>query len=470
MIKKAHLAIYSGIYAIVYTFCLYHNLTGITFPLFVMATLVFGHYCFREFEISVKKDSRFIALGALLIGISQMLTDNSFIHATNVIIVFGLLILYFMIQFIEDDNWSFSAYIFGILSTFVMSFVNMFAPFSDLSFYKESQGSEKKSLFPWKTILLSILCAFPVLAIVIALLSSADVFFSNIITSMVKIDKISIYLKISLLTVIVFLFSYGIFSFLIKRPFAGFNKEKNKWDTTIAITIGIMFDLVYVVFSFIQIFCLFMGNFSLPSGSTYAEYAREGFFQLLVVCMFNLVFVIVGAVRFNENLAVKILLTVTSICTFIMIASSAFRMILYIRYYYFTFYRILVLWTLLVIAFLMVEVTISIWKPSFNLFKASLITAMIFYLALAFSHTDYFVAKMNISERNGHSEFFLAENDYDDYNMLMNLSLDAAPVVLNPQNSIGASETEYLWKLENKSKDFRCFNLSVYIAKQYSKK
>jgi len=153
-----------------------------------------------------------------------------------------------------------------------------------------------------------------------------------------------------------------------------------------------------------------------------------------------------------------------------MIASSAFRMILYIRYYYFTFYRILVLWTLLVIAFLMTEVAISIWKPSFNLFKAALITAMLFYLVLAFSHTDYFVAKMNLSERNGHSEFFLADNDYDDYEMLTRLSLDAAPVILNPENQVNYSDSYFLQKAQREEMNFRTFNLSVYKAQKLAEK
>ena len=51
----------------------------------------------------------------------------------------------------------------------------------------------------------------------------------------------------------------------------------------IAITIAAMLTLLYLVFSVIQIVYLFMGNMTLPSGYTYAKYAREGFFQLLAV-------------------------------------------------------------------------------------------------------------------------------------------------------------------------------------------
>lgn len=465
MNKKALLAIYSCLYAVIYTFCLYNNLYGITFPIFVIATLCYGALCFKEFDVKIKTYSLYIGFGALLIGVSQPLTDNNFIHITNVIVVFGLLILFFMNQFVEDDRWNFVHYFNGLMVTCVSAVSHMIAPFSDLSNHKKSD--EKTNTFPWKTVLLTVISALPMLILVIILLSSADLFFSNLLEKLIQLDNVFTYIKITLLTLLVFLLSYGLIAFLIKKPFQNFYKDTGKWDATIAVTIGIMFDLVYLVFSFVQIFGLFMGNFELPEGTTYAEYAREGFFQLLLVCMLNLVFVIIGLVKFNDNILVKIVLTVTCICTYVMVASSAFRMILYIRYYYFTFYRILVLWTLTVIAFLMTEVVISIWKPGFNLFKAATVTALIFYLALAFSHTDYFVAKWNVSENTVNSEFFLAQNDYNDFSMLSRLSLDAAPILLDPENHIELEYTYFLQKVEKPEKDFRKFNISKFIAEKY---
>ncbi|MFR8843973.1 MAG: DUF4153 domain-containing protein [Waltera sp.] len=46
-------------------------------------------------------------------------------------------------------------------------------------------------------------------------------------------------------------------------------------------------------FSGIQIFGLFLGKMQLPEGYTYAQYAREGFFQLLAVSILNLILVLV---------------------------------------------------------------------------------------------------------------------------------------------------------------------------------
>ena len=48
----------------------------------------------------------------------------------------------------------------------------------------------------------------------------------------------------------------------------------------------------YVLFCIIQIFSLFLGKMQHPAGYTYARYAREGFFQLLFVCMINVCLVL----------------------------------------------------------------------------------------------------------------------------------------------------------------------------------
>ena len=55
---------------------------------------------------------------------------------------------------------------------------------------------------------------------------------------------------------------------------------------------------------------------------------------------------------FRESKILKAILTIMSLCTFVMIASSAVRMIIYIRYYYLTYLRILVLWALALLTLL----------------------------------------------------------------------------------------------------------------------
>ena len=53
-------------------------------------------------------------------------------------------------------------------------------------------------------------------------------------------------------------------------------------------------------------------------------YAREGFFQLLTVGFINLAIVLVCMTFFRESRLLKAVLTVMSLCTFVMIASRVF--------------------------------------------------------------------------------------------------------------------------------------------------
>ena len=72
----------------------------------------------------------------------------------------------------------------------------------------------------------------------------------------------------------------------------------------------------------------FMGKGSLPWGMTYSDYARQGFFQLLFVALLNLVMVLMCLKYCQENVLLNGVLLVISMCTYVMIASAIYRMLL----------------------------------------------------------------------------------------------------------------------------------------------
>lgn len=228
--------------------------------------------------------------------------------------------------------------------------------------------------------------------------------------------------------------AYCIMAYLCKRTFSEEYRERKRTEAVLAITILAPVMVLYLVFCGIQIAFLFLGKMTLD-GYTYAEYARSGFFQLLVVCIINLVLVLAGHAYFKESKALKGMLTVVSVCTYIMIASSAYRMILYIQHYYLTFLRIFVLWALVVIFILLTGVIISIYQKAFPLFRYSMVVVTVCYLILSFSHPDFWIAKWNLANIRHFSETdFEEERDYyaagyNDYRYLAGLSADAAPVL-----------------------------------------
>ena len=154
-----------------------------------------------------------------------------------------------------------------------------------------------------------------------------------------------------------------------------------------------------------------------------------------------------------------------SLCTFIMIASSVMRMIIYIRYYYLTFLRIFVLWMLAVLFVMFIGVLINIYRESFPLFRYGVVIVTVLYLALSFSHPDYIIARVNIANAPGTDgagweesvaqdygdDFFTGPffrgSEYNDYSYLSDLSADAAPVIIPYMESLGYDFGAY--ELEN---------------------
>lgn len=100
---------------------------------------------------------------------------------------------------------------------------------------------------------------------------------------------------------------------------------------------------------------------------------------------------------FKDNIILKIILTIISGCTFVMIISSALRMFMYIERYNLTFLRIFVLWALAVIFLLMTGITIFIYKQNYPLFFYSVAIVTVFYIGLSFSHPDYWIARYNLN-------------------------------------------------------------------------
>ena len=73
-------------------------------------------------------------------------------------------------------------------------------------------------------------------------------------------------------------------------------------------------------------------------------------------------------------------------------------MILYISSYHLTFLRVFVLWTLLMIAFVMIGVITRIYKKKFGLFRYLLVVLTVGYIGFSMSHPDFWIAKYNLAK------------------------------------------------------------------------
>ena len=470
----------SLLYSAFYAFCLYKNASGITYPFFVIGTLCYFFFSMQKLGVPYKKGSIFYIVSVVLLGISNCMTASPQILFMNKCGIFLLTFTLMLHTVYNDKAWNLPKYFAAIFQTIGSCLACLFSPFGDMVSYFDAQKqgkTSKKSCFP--AILIGIAIAIPLLVFMTMLLASADVIFQKILFSLTKALNIWTITKIFFLMTIVFFASYGTFAALCKKSIKEEPGERTLFDPIIAVVITSLLCVLYVFFSVIQILYLFIGNMELPAGYTYAGYAREGFFQLLAVCVINLLIVLTCLYLFRESKVLKAILTVICACTFIMIFSSALRMVMYINSYALTFLRFFVLWSLAVIFFLMAGITVSIFWKRFPLFFYGTVTVTICYIALSFSHPDYLIARYDLSHDGS--------RDY-----LSQLSADATPAILDPSINLDFTDIQealvepenadyndtyydlywirrHYYKTEELTKNMhiRNFNFSLYRAQKY---
>lgn len=461
--KRAHhfeiLALPTVLYALVFTILVYENYSGITVPIAVAATIIYSNYCLEKLGIMPKQDSRVYVIGMLLLGVSSFLTGNEFIIFCNTVGIVLLLICMLLHNFYDDSKWGFGRYVNAVLCAVFGTLGSLGEPFSDVSCYqKEMKGKKRSSVL---YVLIGVAAAVPLLAIVIFLLCSADIVFADFVGNM-RWDFGTV-IGVSVTFLFVLFAAYCGLRYLGKGTLKNGKNSSKQYEPMIAATVLILLSVVYIFFCMIQFVYLFYGKMQLPENYTYAEYAREGFFQLLAVCILNLIVVLFVLAHFPKKRMLKALLTIISCCTYVMVASSAFRMTLYVKNYQLSFLRFLVFWGLGVITLFLTGILIQIFHEKFPLFRYGLVMFSVCYLALSFSHPDYWIAHYNLSA----AEQKIGEKVDTGY--LMGLSSDAAPAIA--AHTKGGSElywvSIYRENIEQYADDgIRKFNVSRAYAQK----
>lgn len=450
----------SFLYAVFFCFCIYKNFYSYTSLLLCIATVGYFLFAFRKLEIKSFKMRNFYIISICLLGLSNMLTASGILIFLNYVGIILLLFCFLINHFYDTQKWDFSKYSGALLQTIFSSFTRFDQPFKSLDLYYKKNKALKNSKVVY--VLLGLLISVPLLLVICPLLLTADAVFYDLADSM--FSHIFEDFDLGTLLGILFtcfagiIFSHGILVELCGRHINPDVKEKKTMEPIIAITFTSILTLVYVCFSVIQIVYLFIGNMQLPNNYTYAQYAREGFFQLLFVCIINLILVLFCMSHYRDNKILKGILTVICGCTYIMIASSTLRMLMYIREYHLTFLRVFVLLSLLVLFLCLTGVVISIFKPTFKLFTYMLVIVSVCYIAFSLSRPDTYIAAYNIQANASDLYYY-----YD-------LSPDAAPILVEKEilHYVEGNQTAYIQECLDlyENQNFRRFNLSVYQAGQ----
>ena len=412
------LSIFYGVSA---SFCLFRNPLGITVPLFVAVTYGAAFLIFRKMGVPIKKDSYLLAAVSLLIGLSACFTGNMavgyYMNRLALILLFCIFILH---QCHQDNKWNIGKYMASIVLYLAQAVGMVLYPLRHLGEYILSL-KDKRSRNVFR--LLAGACAA-----VPAVVSGADMVFRNMLSVVISkfLNPVTLFMVV-IQTVFWSLAMYCLVCSAYGGSISDGMVNVRRHSPVAAVSFMAMVGLVYLVFCVIQIVYLFMGKGSLPEGMTYSQYARQGFFQLLFVAVLNLVMVLMCLKYFREHVLLDGFLLLVSLCTYVMLASAAYRMVLYVQQYQLTFLRILVLWFLAMLFVLMAGVVILIFNHEFPLFRFCLAVVSSFYLVFAWMRPDYITARYNVAHRDS-----IAGVEQSDF---MRLSTDAAPALEGVEDS-----------------------------------
>ena len=470
-----HLALPCALYALLFVICMFRNWSGVMTPVWIGSLAFLVAYLTQKTGKQLKKGSIFMMTVMMIISVSCFCTANTMVLFSNYVAEFLLLLTLVLHNYADDSRWDLAKLFGEIIRAVFGSIGKVSTPFSDGKAYFDGKPGEKKGKAG--PILIGILIAIPTCIVLGLILASADAVFENFFVRFFEeIIKWENIIGVCFLLAFGFLSAYcGMRHVQAEGPLITV-KEPKKVEPVAAITVTSVVTLLYLAFSAVQIMFLFIGGFELPKGITYAEYARRGFFQLLAVSVLNLAVVLLLKKHIEKSRILNGILLVICACTYIMIASSAIRMIMYIRAYNLTMYRISVLFALLTLAVLLAGVIVLVIRDDFPFRRFCIVAVSIIYIPFAFLNADAQIARFNLSNNDVVKSADSSRRNYHyDFYYISSLSTDAAPTIREYFENFDDPEGKMLdtdWYIEycinnNIDGEFigvRSFNISKYRA------
>ena len=326
-----------------------------------------------------------------------------------------------------------------------------------------------------RKVIFGILITIPFLIIIIPILMSSDMVFKEISFDLLSNIKITwdIFFRICFCLVCSsYLYVFWIDDkFDISKPIQGEEKEESIMSQFyISIqTFLVIINIIYGLFVYVQIKYLFINNGSLPFGITYSQYAREGFFQLIVIVGINVLLILITEfINKDKKIFIRILEVLTLLMTFIMSISAYYRMILYQQHAGYTRLRLLVFIFLIFIGILIIFMGAYLVTYKKILINVIFAYIVIFYVGVNWFNFDGFIAKKNIERYNATGkidEAYLFALSSDAYEDIMEYVLNRDTI-----NKKRVDNLQKSYQIEE-DKDFRKYNYSKSKAsKLYNEK
>lgn len=351
-----------------------------------------------------------VAISAVVISLSFVFSSNTFIH----FFAFSYAVIAYCYFVYASAGTKFKASFSNfIIADFLKSAVLLPIKYiSKIEMLRAVfQGKTKKSMgFLFKLIIGLAAAAIPTAVVLLLLLYDAS--FESLINRIFDFDIVTV---LSHIVSLIYAVPIGIFIYSLYissvdgRQIVFLSEEKitqretkirfSPVTTSVAASVPLL--AVYVIF-FISQWKYYISGFTgvLPQDFSYAEYAREGFFQLCAVSAINLV-IIALIIAFSKksrfySAVIKVLTCVFSAFTLVLISTAIAKMVMYIQCYGLTQKRVYATWFMAVLALIFIAVALSRFIPKIKIAAVASAILVISFAGLSLCNADSIIAKYNV--------------------------------------------------------------------------
>lgn len=451
---------------------------GLSMLLFILPITVYLLYILKKNNKNVNNKALILLVPIILLSSTYFIFNNALFRYLNLFIIPTLVAA--MIVIYIDKKLSAKMLIVKILEVIFRPIDFLGETIITLEESLEKKFKNKNADKPKKKngkIIKGILITIPIALFVLILLATADEIFGKIFIDtfkaiIIEISKWNLYgISLRIVAILLSFLYLAAFIYTLTLKYDKGEEEtkqiKEKDNTTIKIILGTL-NVMYLFFCIVQIKSLFIGKVNV----NYSQYARQGFFQLMIVSIINIITILIAKKSIKKETKVfnyiNIMSIIMIIFTFIILISSAVRMHFYESTFGYTYLRLLVYCVLITEAIMLIPTIIYIIKPNIELAKIYLAIMLIVYLGMNYANFDKMIAKRNIER---YEETGKIDIEY----LTMNTQTDAIEEIVeileidDINEEIKTKIEIYLQDLNeklDKETDFRDFNISKQKAKE----
>lgn len=250
-------------------------------------------------------------------------------------------------------------------------------------------------------VLLGVVIAVPLLVVVLYGMSFADEMFNAyIVEAITALDDSERFWNALIKGVDILIWTLVFFSslyFLSHEPRREEPLTKlNRLPVSALLTMEILLTAVCGLFAAVQFKYLFGGAEAAAMAGGWAEYARRGFYSLVgvafVVCAGAL-----GCARAGrENIFARVLTLVLIALTFVILASAAYRLYLYVDAYGLSVLRVMAAWAIAAVGVCLVLVGVKTLRAGFRFWPWAAGIVLVMWMAFAFVNVQGLVVRYNV--------------------------------------------------------------------------